>query len=104
VGMNAVMRDPKAIRAKAARSGFRLPVRSAVMAKRTPRRDAARTPANMRLIWPSVRSKDNLTNGSVWAIWLAAYAATKPMRETRSTIRLSDGRNEAARDWLSGTP
>jgi len=49
-GTNAVRSDPNAIRTKAARSGRRLPERSAAIAKKTPRRDAARTPANMRLI------------------------------------------------------
>jgi len=49
-GMKAVARLPKPTRTNAARSGLRLPCRSAAIAKKIPRRDAALTIAKTRLI------------------------------------------------------
>jgi len=49
-GTNAVARLPKPTSTKAKRRGLRLPFRSAAMAKRIPRSEAARTIANIRLI------------------------------------------------------
>lgn len=64
-GTNAVSALAKHTRANAPRSGFRLPERSAIIVRMTPRRDTARTPANTELICPSVRSSDVRANGSV---------------------------------------